>query len=78
MSADLINSPPHYSQGKIEAIDAIEAAGYGVDFCAGNAIKYLWRFKLKGSPLEDAKKAQWYVNRLVAALLQQIEQDPDK
>ena len=39
-----------------------------VCFCKGNAIKYLWRMGLKGDLLEDAKKAQWYINRIVKTL----------
>lgn len=64
---DKIN-PPHYKTGDIECIEAIEAAGYGVDFCAGNAMKYLWRFKHKGNALGDAQKARWYIERLVQQL----------
>jgi len=58
---DIINSPEHYTQGKIEVIDFIE----GMSFCAGNAIKYLCRYSFKGKPLEDLKKARWYVERLI-------------
>lgn len=68
MSPDPVNHPSHYTQGEIECIDALEAIGIGPDFCRGNAIKYLWRIGLKGDPLEDARKAQWYVNRLVEEL----------
>jgi len=38
----------------------------GDDFCAGNAIKYISRYKYKGKPLEDLKKAKWYIERLIA------------
>lgn len=65
---DNVNHPAHYTQGAIECIEALEAIGIGPDFCRGNAIKYLWRIGLKGDPLEDARKAQWYVNRLVCQL----------
>ena len=37
-------------------------------FCKGNAVKYLWRMGLKGDLLEDAKKAQWYIDRIVKTL----------
>lgn len=68
-SPDIVNEPPHY-QGVsgIECIDAIESMGCGVDFCRANAVKYLWRLGKKGAALEDAKKAQWYINRLVQQL----------
>lgn len=70
MNMDQVNHPPHYTQGKVECIDALEAIGIAPDFCHGNAIKYLWRMGMKRgvSVLEDARKAQWYVNRLVKIL----------
>jgi len=61
-----VNHPDHYNQGKIEVIDYIEDLGMGDDFCAGNAIKYISRYKYKGKPLEDLKKAKWYIERLIA------------
>jgi hypothetical protein len=33
-------------------------------FHLGSAVKYLWRFGQKNAPLEDLKKAKWYVERL--------------
>ena len=64
---DMVNQPPHYNQGWIECIDGIEAsmskeafAGY----CKGNVMKYLWRYEYKNK-VEDLKKAQWYLARLV-------------
>lgn len=59
---DNINNPPHYTQG-IECADYIES--HEMDFFQGNAVKYLTRFKLKGTPLEDLQKAEWYVKRLI-------------
>ena len=63
---DLVNQPPHYTQGEIECIDAIEAALTADEFrgyCKGNALKYIWREKHKGGR-ESLAKARWYVNRL--------------
>ena len=63
---DLVNQPPHYCQGGIECIDAIEAALTPEEFagyCKGNAIKYIWRMNHKGGR-ESLAKARWYVNRL--------------
>lgn len=62
--ADEINSPPHYSQGDVECIEALEAIGIAEDYCRGNAIKYLWRLRAKGEALADVRKALWYVTRL--------------
>lgn len=71
MSHDPVNHPEHYTSGDVECIDAILAAtGYlnGFNgFCTGNAIKYLWRWSLKNG-VEDLKKAQWYINRLIKEL----------
>lgn len=68
MADDPINHPSHYNNGDIETIDAIEAWGFGLHFCVGNAIKYLSRFEHKGAPLEDLRKARWYVERAIAQL----------
>ena len=62
---EMVDHPDHYNQGKIEVIDYIEEIGMGEDFCAGNAIKYLSRYKYKSKPLEDLKKAKWYIERLI-------------
>ena len=60
MTPDLINSPPHYTQHKsgVECITITEH----MNFCLGNAIKYIWRADLKGGS-EDLKKAKWYIER---------------
>ena len=66
--SDPVNSPAHYTQGAVECIDAITAATDQLSgdeaFCTGSAIKYLWRWKLKGGS-EDLKKARWYINRML-------------
>ena len=54
-----VNHPKHYNKGKIEVIDAI--ADWKLEFCAGNVVKYVARHKYKGSPIEDLKKARWYL-----------------
>lgn len=63
-----VNHPPHYTAGKVECIDALEAATIGLQgieaVCTANAIKYLWRWKYKNG-LEDLAKAKWYLNKLV-------------
>jgi hypothetical protein len=64
---DMVNSPPHYNENSIECIEAIQAAtGDGFEYhLQGTAIKYLWRFRYKGKPLEDLKKARWYLDKLI-------------
>ncbi len=67
---DPVNHPSHYTQGEIECIDAIRAAlgpeGFK-GYCAGNALKYLWRYQYKNGA-EDVRKAQFYTNRLITEL----------
>lgn len=71
MTKDNVNSPGHYTQAGIECIDAITAAVSGKSgieaVCVANVIKYLWRYELKNG-VEDAKKAQWYLNLLVSEM----------
>lgn len=59
--AELVNHPPHYTShpSGVECITVVEHMGFNV----GNAIKYLWRADEKGVPVEDLRKAAWYVNR---------------
>lgn len=57
---DNVNHPKHYtSYPGIEVIQLTEH----MNFCKGNAVKYIARAEFKGSELEDLKKAQWYINR---------------
>ena len=68
---DMINHPSHYTQGKVECIDALESATIGKSgieaVCVANIIKYLWRYEEKNG-IEDVKKAQFYLNRLIDTL----------
>lgn len=65
---DAVNHPSHYTAGKVECIDALEAATTGLDgfegYCTGNIIKYLWRWKHKNG-LQDLEKAKCYLERLI-------------
>lgn len=66
---DNVNHPSHYqTKDGIETIDVIRAYTKGLDgieaFDAGNAIKYLCRWKNKNG-VEDLKKANWYLNNLI-------------
>jgi len=72
-----VNHPKHYNTGKIEVIDAIEEWNMG--FCDGNVIKYVARHKHKGKPIEDLKKAKWYLERLIQQYEQEkLIENPDK
>lgn len=60
-SPDVVNHPPHYTShpSGVECIEIVEH----LNFCVGNAIKYLWRAGLKGDDIQDLEKARWYVDR---------------
>ena len=67
--ADMVNSPAHYADSIIETIDYIvDVLGEfeAISYCHGNIIKYtgsrLWK---KGNPIEDAKKARWYMDKMI-------------
>ena len=66
---DAVQHPSHYTQGSIECIDAIRASmtadGF-CDYCKGNIIKYIWRWRDKGGA-EDLRKASVYLNWLINA-----------
>lgn len=68
---DMINSPSHYTHNKYEAIDVIEDTVQGLEpveaVLVGNIIKYILRWKWKNG-IQDCKKAQWYLNRLIQRL----------
>lgn len=58
---DMVNHPPHYTKhpSGVECIQITEHMSFNI----GNAVKYLWRADEKGVPIQDLKKAIWYINR---------------
>lgn len=58
---DLVNHPPHYHVGKFEVIDIIE--DLNLNYHLSCVIKYIARAEHKGNPLQDLKKARWYLDR---------------
>ena len=68
---DPVESPSHYSSDKIECVDYLkdnmpfEAYLGGLEW---NVKKYLHRWRRKGKPVEDLRKASWYLNRLINEL----------
>ena len=70
---DRVNSPSHYTNGSQEAIVTIEEAieqapSVKAGMLQAQVLKYLLRVWLKDNPLEDLKKAQWYLTRLIDSL----------
>ena len=64
---EAVDHPTHYGgeDNTYEVIKVIEAWTLG--FCLGNAVKYIARHLHKGAPLEDLKKARWYLDREITA-----------
>ena len=58
---DAVEHPSHYCSHK-SGVECIEISEH-MNFCLGNAMKYIWRADSKGDPLENLKKARWYLDR---------------
>lgn len=63
---DAVNRPAHYTSHP-SGIEAIQVTEH-MTFCAGAAVKYIWRAGLKGDAVEDLKKARWMIDREIARL----------
>ena len=65
----IIEKRDYYNHGRIEAIDAIESACTGLSgyegFLTGTVLKYMFRWRWKGTSLADLKKADYYLTRLI-------------
>jgi hypothetical protein len=58
-------SAHYYDRGGVSCIDYIKSKGF--DFIEGNVVKYLTRWRWKGSPARDLEKLAVYVRMLQAA-----------
>lgn len=58
---DLVNHPKHYTSHP-SGVECIQITEH-MNFCLGNALKYIWRADEKGLTIEDLEKAIWYINR---------------
>ncbi len=73
---DSVNHPKHYTEHK-SGVECIQITEH-MNFCLGNAVKYIWRADLKHNATEDLQKAVWYINREIErrnhdiAALQQV------
>lgn len=59
---DPVNHPAHYTAGAVEVIVVARC----LPFALGNAVKYLCRAHLKGTELQDLRKAEWYLTDAIA------------
>ncbi len=66
MTHDPVNHPSHYTQGKIEVLDFILDQQFG--YLDGQVVKYVSRYRHKAKPVEDLKKAQFYLTRLIQVI----------
>jgi len=70
---DNVNRPEHYNNGGMECIDAIKGMlthDEYIGYLRGNALKYNWRCRYKGKPIEDLRKARWYEERLISYMVE--------
>jgi len=69
---EAVDHPPHYNHGSIETIDYIvDVLGVegAIVYCHGNVLKYTGsRLFNKDKPIQDARKAIWYLNKIVELL----------
>ena len=61
---DPVVYPAHYTAHP-SGIECIQITEH-MNFCLGNAIKYIWRAGLKQDCTEDLRKAIWYIEREIA------------
>lgn len=64
---DPVSSPAHYTQ--YPGIEVIQLTEH-LNFCRGNAVKYIARAGSKDSAkeVEDLRKAIWYIEREIARI----------
>jgi len=63
---DPVNCPAHYTNHP-SGIECIRITEH-MNFCLGNAIKYIWRAGNKGPAIEDLGKAIWYISAEIERL----------
>jgi hypothetical protein len=63
-NSDPVNNPSHYKSHP-SGVECIEVTEH-LNFCIGNAVKYLWRCDDKVNPIQDLKKARWYIDREIS------------
>lgn len=69
--SDPVNHPPHYT-GHASGVECIQITEH-MNFCRGNAVKYIWRCGEKGDPVQDLKKARWYIDREIERLEKAVD-----
>jgi hypothetical protein len=64
---DLVNNPPHYTDGGVDTLKFIEAKD--LNYRLGNVVKYVSRAgkKVGSDPVQDLEKARFYLEREIEA-----------
>ena len=67
---DNVDHPAHYGNGQIECIDYLDdfmTTEEFIGYLRGNIGKYMHRWRYKNG-LEDLRKAEWYLKKLVSVM----------
>lgn len=62
---DPVDSPEHYVESLLEGFEPIDFTRH-LSFSRGNAFKYVARYLHKGAPVQDLRKARFYVQDAIA------------
>lgn len=64
---DLVNNPPHYTDGGVDTLKFIEVKD--LNYRLGNVVKYVSRAgkKVDSDPVQDLEKARFYLEREILA-----------
>jgi hypothetical protein len=76
---DMVNRPPHYLQGGIEAIDVIASRLTKEEFIGylkGCKMKYDLRYPFKSSFEQDLEKSEWYKDKLLEVMKDEVAVNP--
>lgn len=61
---NLVNHPSHYTFGHYEVLPVLQD-WFPKDPLAWQVVKYISRYKHKGTPLQDLMKAEFYLRELI-------------
>ena len=72
---DYPDTHPAYYTAHPTGVECIQIAEH-MNFNTGSAVKCLWRADLNGHPMEDLKKARWYIDREIQRLGHNEQEEP--
>ena len=71
--SDPVNHPSHYTNHP-SGVECIQITEH-MNFCLGNAIKYIWRAGLKQDAIQDLEKAVFYIQREISLRKKVLERN---